>query len=54
MIEKNFSETSHNCQQCRVNPASHKVPTSNGQGFRWKCESCFKRLAPSGFKDKTA
>jgi len=54
MIEKNFPETSNNCQQCRVRNAIHKVPTSNGQGFRWKCETCFKKLAPSGFKDKIA
>jgi hypothetical protein len=41
-----------NCQQCRINPATHKVPTANGKSFRWKCESCFKRLAPMGFKNR--
>ena len=44
----------HNCQSCKVNPAKHKVPTAKGNGFRWKCEACFKRLNPSGFKDKIA
>ena len=38
-----------NCQQCRVNPGLHKVLTSKGNAFRWKCESCFKRTGTSGF-----
>ena len=41
-----------NCQQCRVRPALHKVPTNKGGTFRWKCKTCFERSAPSGFKDK--
>jgi hypothetical protein len=40
-----------NCQACRVRVAAYKVPALKG-GFRWKCETCFKRLAPSGFKEK--
>jgi tRNA(Ile2) C34 agmatinyltransferase TiaS len=43
--------TPPNCQSCRVRVASHKVLASKGV-FRWKCETCFKRLAPSGFKEK--
>lgn len=41
------------CQQCRVKPAEHKVPTMKGDGFRWKCEICFKKTGTSGFKDKS-
>jgi len=41
-----------NCQQCRVRLAAHKVPTQKGGNYRWKCETCFKKLAPSGFKEK--
>jgi ribosomal protein L37AE/L43A len=40
-----------NCQSCRVRVASHRVLTSKGV-YRWKCETCYKRLAPSGFKEK--
>jgi len=40
-----------NCQSCRVRVAAYKVPANKGT-FRWKCETCFKRLAPSGFKEK--
>jgi len=43
-----------NCQSCKVNPAKHKVPTAKGNGFRWKCEACFKKIGTSGFKDKIA
>ena len=43
-----------NCQQCRVNPGLHKVLTSKGNAFRWKCQSCFKRTGTYGFKDKIA
>jgi ribosomal protein L37AE/L43A len=43
--------TPPNCQSCRVRVASHRVPASKGV-YRWKCETCFKRLAPSGFKEK--
>ena len=40
-----------NCQACRVRVATRKVLASKGV-FRWKCETCFKKLAPSGFKEK--
>lgn len=39
------------CQQCRTNPATHKVPTMKGGFFRWKCESCFNKKVSSGFKN---
>jgi len=43
-----------NCQQCRVHPALYKVPTLKGNGFRWKCEACYKRRVPSGIREKIA
>ena len=42
------------CQQCRVRPAEHKVLTVKGNAYRWKCDSCFKRLGNSGFEGKYA
>ena len=39
------------CQQCRIRPATHKVPILKGLGFRWKCEMCFNKARPSGFKN---
>jgi hypothetical protein len=39
-----------NCQQCRIRPATHKVPVLKGVGFRWKCEMCFNKSRPSGAK----
>lgn len=44
------TDKSINCQQCRIRPATHKVPVSKGVGFRWKCEMCFNKSKPSGFK----
>ena len=39
-----------NCQQCRIRPATHKTPVTKGLGFRWKCDACFNKSRPSGFK----
>jgi hypothetical protein len=51
MSSEGLKPTPPNCQSCRVRVAAYKVPTNKGT-FRWKCETCFKRLAPSGFKEK--
>jgi hypothetical protein len=44
------TEKNINCQQCRIRPATHKVPVLKGVGFRWKCEMCFNKSRLSGSK----
>jgi predicted SprT family Zn-dependent metalloprotease len=49
MVEKTQEKTPPLCQQCQRASAKFRTYNVSTKGYRWKCETCFRRLQPSGF-----